>query len=275
MSDYNPVSYGKLPVGIDPTAWYGRKYNPAITLTISHIQNQLAGQINAFFGNLGLPIQSYVYPDTDYDTWWQGPEIGYVLIVYRGTRLSKPMSTDAMVQERTLEFDIVVLARTVDWALKDDKQSVYALIDSVENALTGFRPDGCRNAFFTDERFSERDPEGGVWLYEMKLEIITMRPKAPANFVLANLAKMINLIYDGSSAGQPQTIPTSNQLGVPQNHVVTAIVTKADIRAQLGIDYQYSAYTGVIQIDPQSTVLKPGVVVTVFSAPVLETLTTP
>jgi hypothetical protein len=270
VSGADPLTYGQLPVGVDPTAWYGRQYNPNISLAVWNVQDQLKHRVTSVFGNIGLPIQAYVYPDFDRDTWWSGPEIGFVLLVYRGTRLSKPLSTDAMVQERTLEFNVVVLARTISWALRGS-QSVYALVDAVENALTGFRPHGCRNAYFTDERFTERDSEGGVWLYELKLEVITMRPKMDENYILGQLQDVINQVYMAATPGQPQMINNSRQLAVPANTVVTKIVTALGLTAVLGVDYQFSVHTGIIAMQPTSTLLVPGTEVTVFSAPVIET----
>jgi hypothetical protein len=177
-----------------------------------------------------------------------------------------------MVQERTLEFKLVVLARTVSWALSGS-QSVYALIDTIEGALTGFRPAGCRNAYFTDEKFAEQDSEGGVWLYELTLEVITMRPKMDENFILANLQQVIGLVYDGSAAGIERTLDNSYQLSLPANTVVTKIVTSKGVMATLGSDYRYTAASGIIYIQQSSSLLVPGTVVTVYSAPVIETIT--
>ena len=70
-------------------------------------------------------------------------------------------------------------ARTTAWALSG-AGSVYALIDAIEAALTGFPPTGCRNAYFTDERFGEQDSQGKVWLYDMTLNVVTVRLEAVA-----------------------------------------------------------------------------------------------
>ncbi|MGH6680566.1 MAG: Gp37 family protein, partial [Bradyrhizobium sp.] len=109
-------------------------------------------------------------------------------ISYHGTRLGKPMTTDAMVQERLISFDLHVEARQTAWALTG-AGSVYALIDAVEAALTGFRPPSCRNVYFAEERFSEQDAEGRVWLYDMRLEVPTLKLKTEPAYVLANLVR--------------------------------------------------------------------------------------
>lgn len=178
--------YGTFPVIIDPTAWNGREQNAP--LTIDSIQNQVAAQLTAFFAAAPLVIPIYVWPNFDLDTWWNSSAVAFVLISYSNTNLSKPQSTSAMLQERTIQFRVHVEARKTAWALSG-AGSVYALIDAIEAALTGFQPAGCRNAYFTEERFSEQDPEGRVWLYDLTYNVITMRTKLLTQYALANLVQ--------------------------------------------------------------------------------------
>jgi len=177
---------------IDPTAWGGRTITPPKgLLTVDSIQNQVAAQLTDFFANVQSPalqIPVYVFPNFDRDTWWASSAIAFVLISYRSTTLGKPISTSAMLQERTLQFELHVEARTTAWALSG-AGSVYALIDAIEAALTGFPPTGCRNAYFTDERFGEQDSQGKVWLYDMTLNVVTVRPKLLPEYALANLVQ--------------------------------------------------------------------------------------
>lgn len=183
-------TYGNMPVVIDPTAWGGRTNTPPASLTIDSIQNQIAAQITAFFAsaNPALNIPVYIFPQFDLDTWWSSPAIAFVLISYDSTQLSKPVATSAMVQERTLRFKIHVEARQVAWQLSGPG-SVYALIDAIEAALSGFQPVGCRNAYFTEERFTEQDPQGRVWLHDLTYNVLTLRPKLLPQYALANLVK--------------------------------------------------------------------------------------
>jgi hypothetical protein len=183
--------YGSLPVVIDPTAWAGR--TESASLTVDTIQNQIAAQLTSFFAALSpvLSIPIYVFPNFDLDTWWADlTKIAFVLISYSNTTFSKPLATSSMVQERTLQFKVHVEARQTAWALSG-AGSVYALIDAIEAALEGFQPQGCRNAYFTEERFNEQDSQGRVWLYDMTLNVVTLRPKLLPQYALANLIKEI------------------------------------------------------------------------------------
>ena len=187
MSD---PTYGALPVQIDPTAWGGRTNTPPASLTVDSIQNQIAAQLVAFFASGSLAIPVYIYPAFDLDTWWASSAIAFVLISYSNTGLSKPLATSSMVQERTLQFKIHVEARKTAWNLSG-AGSVYALIDAIESALGGFQPTGCRHAYFTEERFSEQDPQGRVWLYDLTFNVLTVRPRLLPSYALANLQQAI------------------------------------------------------------------------------------
>ena len=187
MSD---PTYGALPVQMDPTAWGGRTNTPPASLTVDSIQNQIAAQLVAFFASGSLAIPVYIYPAFDLDTWWASSAIAFVLISYSNTGLSKPLATSSMVQERTLQFKVHVEARKTAWNLSGTG-SVYALIDAIESALGGFQPTGCRHAYFTEERFSEQDPQGRVWLYDLTFNVLTIRPRLLPSYALANLQQAI------------------------------------------------------------------------------------
>lgn len=200
MSD---PTYGALPVQIDPTAWDGRTNTPPASLTVDSIQNQIAAQLAAFFASGSLAIPVYIYPAFDLDTWWASSAIAFVLISYSNTGLSKPLATSSMVQERTLQFKIHVEARKTAWNLSG-AGSVYALIDAIESALGGFQPTGCRHAYFTEERFSEQDPQGRVWLYDLTFNVLTIRPRLLPSYALANLQQAI---FNVTPSGDQVIIP--------------------------------------------------------------------
>jgi len=201
MSD---PTYGALPVQIDPTAWGGRTNTPAASLTVDSIQNQIAAQLVAFFASGSLAIPVYIYPAFDLDTWWASSAIAFVLISYSNTGLSKPLATSSMVQERTLQFKIHVEARKTAWNLSGPG-SVYALIDAIESAMGGFQPTGCRHAYFTEERFSEQDPQGRVWLHDMTFNVLTIRPRLLPSYALANLQQAI---FNVTPSGDQIIVPT-------------------------------------------------------------------
>ena len=189
----SPPTYGELPVVIDPTAWAGRVYSPPNSLTIDTIQNAIGAALVAGLEAASLNIATYIWPDFDLDTWWKGSSIAFVLISYKSTDYSKPIATSAMLQDRTLKFKMHVEARTASWPLTG-AGSVYQLIDAIEAYMTGVQYPGCKKAYFTDEQFSEQDPQGRVWLYDMTYNVETRRVLQPTPYGLANLAQIINNI---------------------------------------------------------------------------------
>jgi hypothetical protein len=259
-------TYGELPVDIDPTAWYGRTFTPPISLDISTIQNAIAAQLESTLSPIG--INSYVFPNYDIDTWWKGTSIAFCLVGYRATDFSKPQSTSAMLQERTLEFSIIVIGRTVSWALAGPG-SIYALIDAIEASLSGFRPPGCREGYFISERFREQDTNGSTWLYELKYKITTIRPKLLPEFALANLRQITNLIYSAGTGTPTDATIDSGTVQLAANTVVLSIVSSNGVKAQVGIDYIYNTFSGLVTIT-DSGVLTDGMAITLNTAPVVD-----
>lgn len=186
----------------------------ATPLTIDSIQGQIAAYLELFFTGATqdppltpLAISTYVWPDFDLDAWWGGTDIAFVLISYSNTQLGKPIATSTMVQERTLQFRIHVEARQISWRLQGPG-SVYALIDAIEAALTGFQPTGCRRGYFTEERFSEQDPQGRVWLHDLTYNVITLKPKLEPAYTLASLQQVTtNVQPGGDQVIAPPAVP--------------------------------------------------------------------
>ena len=266
-------TYGNLPVVIDPTAWFGRSYSPPQAMDVGAIQNQIANQLSTFLASAGLSaIEVYQFPNGDLDTWWNGTSIAFVLVAYQGTRFSKPLDTSAMLQERTIEFEIMILGRTAAWALLGPG-SIFALIEAMESALTGFRPQGCRNAYINDERFPERDPQGRVWIYRMQYEIVTFRPKMEPDYILANLTQITNLVAALANATQAtQTIAGDGSLTFAPSTIVVGVLNADGDPARLGVDYNFDAVAGTFAIT-DSGLLTPGMLVKITTVPVTDTQT--
>lgn len=268
-------TYGTLPVGIDPTAYFGRYYDPPISLDIFTTLQAIQTRLNERFASVGIDnIATYIWPDYDLDRWWKSTSPAFVLIAYRGTRYGPPLATDAMAQERTLEIAIVVIGRTASWD-QGGPGSLYALVDGVEAILTGFRPTGWRDAFFTEERFTSEDPEGGVWLYEMNLELITIRVKRREDYVLANLAEIVNLI--GDTAGVAPTtvvVPPGGAFRLPPSTMVVRVTGAHGEIALLGRDYTYDTASGLFQAT-STGLLQPGDTIAITAAPSPDVQTIP
>lgn len=87
-----------------------------------------------------------------------GSRKGAVLVVYRGSRLSKSQSTAAIAQERTLLFDLVVMVKDLR-----SHTGAYPVIQTLYRQLQGFKPAGAARVWIERDSFVEH--EAGVWTY--------------------------------------------------------------------------------------------------------------
>ena len=55
-----------------------------------------------------------------------------------------------------------------------DVARAYAILESIRAALTGYQVPGARKIFMVSEKFVERDPEGGVWIYLISIALMTL-----------------------------------------------------------------------------------------------------
>jgi hypothetical protein len=216
--------------------------------------SQVTTQLTTYLASVGLSnIAIYDWPNYDLDTWWASGAPAFALIAYTGTTLSKPVDTNTMLQERTIEYAIFLLARQTDWGQVTGVGGPYLAVQAIETALTGFRPNGCRNSYFSQERFSEQDPEGRVWLYRMDYKVITMLVKLAPVYDLA-LLKQLNFLVADTSVGVPNTIKytvANSTVTLPVNSVVSTVKNVAtNLVYQVGQDYLVDSLTGVVTTYP-------------------------
>lgn len=84
-----------------------------------------------------------------------------LLVAFGGANYGAPVSTDLIVQERTAEFDLTLLTRSLS-----DRSGAYGYIEAVRLALTGFRLAGGGSALRPlREAFLSHD--SGVWRYRL------------------------------------------------------------------------------------------------------------
>ncbi len=239
-----------IPVTMDPTAWGGRIASRA--LDIGAIQDAIAAQLTGYFAAAPapLPISVYSFPNFDLDTWWKSTSIAFALVRYRETQFGQPDATDSMVQDRTIEFSVHVEAKLSAWAITGTG-SVYALIEAIEAALTGFSVPGCRHAYFTEETFDGQDAEGGVWLYDMRLKVPTRRPKQEATYALTKLASVL-LVEAAGQTPQPQAPVqltfAGGSIAFPVQNISSVALTDASNGRVyvLGTDYSVNGLLGTV-----------------------------
>jgi Gp37 protein len=239
-----------LPTLIDPTAWSGRTYSPELPLDLATAQTAIVGQLQTPFA--ATPIQVFGYPDLPDDGWWSQTQApGYVLVAYDSTEFGPPIATSSMVQERRIDFEVLIIARQIAWGDFGPTGVMQALIKVIKAQLTGFRIPGFRNGYFTGERFREKDPQGRIWVYAMRWRTITMEVKMETKYALAALQA---LIYN--ETGGLTTVPVAIKpyvfvngvIQLPNTNVSAVSVTSIANNAPyvLGTDYSLQAAQGTI-----------------------------
>lgn len=220
-----------VPFLTDPNAIAGRTFSPANSLDLATLQTAITNQLKSSFA--GTPIAVHAFPNQPPDEWWENQAaIGFVLVAYNRAKYSPPQATSSMVQERTADFEIKLIARQVAWGDFTSKGFFQAMLAVVQASLTGFRAPGWRNAYFTEEGFSSQDPQGAIWVYSMSYRVITFLIKQPNPQVEAALAllKEVQYIEDGGLTPVPAApaVYAFNESGIlqlPAQNVTAVTVT--------------------------------------------------
>lgn len=86
--------------------------------------------------------------------------VGAILVAYRGAEYSEPDAVDEVVQERTLHFDLHVLARSLG-----GHAGAYVHLEAARASITGYQVDGFRKLVPRREAFlGEKE---GVWMFAL------------------------------------------------------------------------------------------------------------
>jgi hypothetical protein len=201
--------------------WIGQSFTPPTPLDIRTIEAALVNQLNSQIRE----IEVAHFPDTP-EAYRMTHRIGAALIRYEGGEYGKLIDTAAIVQERTLKFEITVMMRDLGWNAGGPSSGTtpgaYAMIEAVRRALTGFQVPGCDKAYPLRERFIKRDKQGGVWIYAISFALRTaaVEASAPDNYPLLAIAtaqeqggitavSVAPAVYQFNQAGQIQ-LPNGN-----------------------------------------------------------------
>jgi hypothetical protein len=231
--------------------WLGQVFTPPTPLDIEAIEttvvNQLSDQIT------GLEIARF--PDQP-EAYRMTHRIGAALVRYEGADYGKLIDSAAVVQERTLKFEIMIMVRDLGWSLggraSGGTPGAYATIEAVRAALTGFRVPGCEKTYPLRERFLKRDKQGGVWIYAITfaMRTVAVERSTPNDFPLLTLARAqeqgnITAVGVGPTL---YTFDSSMQIQLPHGNLSALSVKNPTTNALyiVGIDYTVDEVNGVV-----------------------------
>ncbi|MGH7905758.1 MAG: Gp37 family protein [Candidatus Binataceae bacterium] len=234
--------------------WAGQTFAPASALDIqtlaAAIVNQLASQINL--------IEIVHFPDKP-EAYRMTHPVGAALVAYRGASYGAILDSAAIVQERTMKFEVRLMARDLGWAYgggpSGTSPGAYALLEAIRAALTGFQIPGCRKLYPVKEEFIQRDAQGGVWVYAITfaLSVMAVETSASPNYPLfiKGVAEERGGLTEIPVGALEAVFDSSGNVNLGIGNVSNVIV--ANLSGALytaGADYSADAVNGIIAIVP-------------------------
>lgn len=231
--------------------WLGEFFSPPTPLDIASIENAIVAQLRALIGS----VEVAHYPDRP-ESYRLTHRVGAALVVFRGSEYGKPLASDEIVQKRTLRFEVDLVMRDLGWGYGGDLSGgapgAYAMLEAVRAALTGFAPPGCKKAYPVREGFVARDPQGGVWIYQMTFELPTLAVENLPVSAYPTLSTVLALEKGGVTtvavAGSPFTFDATGEIRLPYRNVSGVVVSNPLGGAVYvaGRDYALDAVKGFI-----------------------------
>lgn len=251
-----------------PLNWNGQTFNPPKPLDIGALEHAIVQQLDTFIADALGPqrIDVIHFPDNP-DRYEMRHRIGVAMVIYMGSEYGPILDTGHVIQERTMEWEVGIRIRDLGWAFGGPSSATspgaYTIVDLVRRALLGFQPDrGCTPMKAVHDRFLDRDKQGGVWVYMMRLStrtVVVEEFQPPTTPLFTD-----GLMLDESGC-QVTYVPVPNALYTfdPNGYIYLGRKNISSVTVQgysQNVDYSVNHVTGVIQrisgggILPQATV---------------------
>ncbi len=232
------------------TPWIGQQFSPPTPIDIATIESAIVARLQAMVTS----IEIVHFPDSP-KNYRLTHRIGAALVVYRGSEYEQVEDTGSIIQERKMEFDLTVLVRDLGWSVGGSpgatSPGAYAILEAIRAALTGYQIPGARKIYMVREKFVERDPDGGVWMYLLTIGLSTMaiEPSATDNFPLFIKGVAIDTAGESTvTIGATQfTFNSRDQVQLPNLNVLTlAVSTLGGSVFILGTDFSLDPINGIV-----------------------------
>jgi hypothetical protein len=230
--------------------WLGQQFSPPTPIDIATIETAIVARLQALVSS----IEIVHFPDSP-KNYRLTHRIGAALVVYRGSEFGQVPDTGSIIQERKMEFDLTVLVRDLGWSVGGSpgatSPGAYAILEAIRAALTGYQIPGARKIQMVREKFVERDPDGGVWMYLLTVALSTMavEPSTTDSFPLFIKGVAIDAAGESTvTTGATQfTFNSQNQIQLPNLNIVTlAVSTLGGSAFILGTDFSLDPINGIV-----------------------------
>jgi Gp37 protein len=167
-------------VAVMDAPWTGQTFSPATALDIATLEAAIVAQLQNYLSSvLGTQmIEVRHFPDRP-EAYEMRHRIGVAMVIYMGSEYGPMLDTGHVAHERTLKFEIGLSVRDLGWAFGGPPSAAspgaYQILEAIRAALLGFQPNiGCTPMRAIEERFVERDRQGGVWVYAITFSTRTV-----------------------------------------------------------------------------------------------------
>ena len=232
--------------------WTGETFAPATAIDIGTIEAAIVARLRSQINS----VEIIHYPDRP-ETWRMTHRVGTAMVMYKGAKYGEQRDTAAIIQERTLEFEVAILMRDLGWSVGGSASGLnpgaYAIIEAVRAALTGYAIAGCGKMYPTREKFVERDKQGGVWNYALSFAVVTLAVEQSVTKDFPLFIRGVALDESGLTAitlgASAYTFDQSRKIQLPHQNIFALIITGAG-GAQLmqGTDFEADRVLGIISI---------------------------
>jgi hypothetical protein len=238
--------------------WRGEIFSPPTPLDIATIEAAIVGRLSSMVS----VIEVVHFPGAP-ASYRLTHRTGAALVTYRGSKYGPMSDTAAIVQERRLEFDVTLLirdlGRSAGGPAAGGRPGAYSLLEAIRGALTGFQVPGTRKMYPVSEKFLERDPQGGVWMYVISFVLSTLAVERSSSDEFPLFVKGIAEETAGETivtvGASPFTFNSQGQIQLPTLNIVSSALSALDgtFYAE-GSDYTLDRVNGVITRTPSGSI---------------------
>lgn len=231
------------------SSWQGQNFSPPTPLDIATLEAAIVARLRSSI----TAVEVAHFPD-DPRNYRLTHRTGAALVVYRGAKYSDVEDTGAIIQQRILEFEVTLLIRDLGSSVGGPpgggRPGTYSVLEAIRTALTGFQVPGARKMYPTSEKFLQRDPQGGVWMYAISFALSTM---AVETALADEFPLFIKGVAEESGGETPVaaaaefTFDSQNQIQLPNTNVLAVTLTASGGGLyESGVDYSLDSVNGVV-----------------------------
>ncbi len=242
----------------------GRQFTPPLPLDLATVESVILARLAEEFGGTivdgkgaGTSVAVEHFPGRASQEYELKHRVGAVLVRFKGEEYGPVADTEAVIQERTVVWEVEILMRDLGWAYggqpSGTSPGAYQIIEQVRGSLLGFIVPGFRKMYAENTEYEGVDKQGGVWYFNRLFRHITMAVEREHEPQLPKLLKAQALEQGGQT---PVAVPVApftfrgspGTIQLPQINISNVAMFSDDLSTEYlaGTDFSVAVQTGVI-----------------------------